>query len=158
MKSSFRVKLLFSISVMLTFFLTSVIFAEVLSIKIKIPDLPEQWRLPSVAELDHIMRPQKYMLFPDYVDSGKIDNDRLLDIVVLVVSKKDLQEAALVYLSSKKKWEILDAHPTFESKKVGMTVKVIESKPTAISYGKLGGNGYLYYWDQKKEGFTKILE
>ena len=146
------------ISILNIIFLFSSLHAEVLQISIKIPDLPNDWRLPSDIELDHLMRPQKNMLFPDYIDIGTIDEDRKYDYVVLVVSKKELKEAAIVYLTTKKKWIMLKSYSTFKNKKVGMTMKIIDSYPTAISYGKLGGNGYLYFWEKETKTFVKIFE
>lgn len=131
---------------------------NVLSVNIRVPDLPAEWRLPTSSELDHVMRPQALDLYPDYIDTGDIDGDGMLDWVVLAISADGAREGALAHLSSIRAWVLIDEVPVGEPIKVGMTIKIIESAPVVISYAKLGGHGTIYKWDTGQKRLSEVLK
>jgi len=127
------------------------------SLTIKFPKLPDDWRIPSPDELNTRMRPQSLYLFPDYFIRGDIDRDKKEDYAVLAIHKNKDREGCLAYLSSLKQWVVVDAADSWEGRKVGMTLGFINARIPYLTYGSVGARGYSYIWDREIQKFVKVF-
>jgi hypothetical protein len=136
--------------------------------------IPEGWRLPSSEELKAAWRADR----PDQAAEvyADLDGDKAPDLALLAVAKDRNVEGLLVWLSSDRRWRVLDKGESNPPVFMGLELikpgklrvlcetgekcasdgkREITLRTSALSYYRPASAGYVYIFSTKKREFIR---
>lgn len=149
-----------------------------------VTDLPEGWRLPTSAELQHPMLPESPAAFTRVI--ADLDDDGGDDTALLLKSTTNNAEALWVRMSGKERpaWiRVNEISWGSDFANVGLVMRIDAAEPgiyacpeaeavcqqgrdgatrslvlssTGIEYFRLGSASSLYFWNEKQEKFQRV--